>query len=112
MVSPPAHGIGPLPYQGARRKSDGEPSRSLSRAVQIAQASANQPPEAGDVCVVTAQDTPIDIPVLAGVSDPDRDPLQILSVSAPASGRVDVEPDGTLAFAPDAARAATLQPIR
>ncbi|MGH6895415.1 MAG: Ig-like domain-containing protein [Geminicoccaceae bacterium] len=69
------------------------------QGVQIAQAGANQPPVAGDVCVVTAEGTPIDLPVLAGASDPDGDPLRILPVSEPPSGTVDVQPDGTLAFA-------------
>ena len=75
--------------------------QSADQAVQIAQAGANRPPVADDLCVVTAQGAPIDIPVLANVSDPDGDPLRILSVSEPASGTVDIEPDGTLAFAAD-----------
>ena len=73
--------------------------QSADQAVQVAQAAANQPPVAGDLCVVTAQGTPIDLAVLAAASDPDGDPLRILAVSGPASGQVAIEPDGTLTFA-------------
>ncbi|MGH6901691.1 MAG: Ig-like domain-containing protein, partial [Geminicoccaceae bacterium] len=73
--------------------------QTADQAVQIAQGGANRPPVADDLCVVTAQGAPIDLPVLANVSDPDGDPLRILSVSEPASGTVAIEPDGTLAFA-------------
>jgi hypothetical protein len=37
---------------------------------------------------------------LANVSDPDRDALQVISASDPASGEVDAEPGGTLRFDP------------
>ena len=73
--------------------------QSADPGMQVAQAAANQPPVAGDLCVVTAQGTPIELSVLAGASDPDGDPLRILSVSGPASGQIAIEPDGTLAFA-------------
>jgi Bacterial Ig domain/RTX calcium-binding nonapeptide repeat (4 copies) len=77
--------------------------RSADQGIEVAQAAANRPPAADDLCVVTAQGTPIDISVLADASDPDGDPLRILSVAGPASGQVAIEPDGTLAFAAEQA---------
>jgi Bacterial Ig domain/RTX calcium-binding nonapeptide repeat (4 copies) len=73
--------------------------QSAAQGVQLAQAGANRPPAAGDACAVTAEGTPIEVPVLAGASDPDGDPLRILSASEPASGEVEITPDDTLAFA-------------
>jgi Ca2+-binding RTX toxin-like protein len=72
---------------------------SAEQGTLIAQAAANRAPDADDVCVVTSQDAAIDVPVLTRATDPDGDALQIGSVSAPASGRVDLAPDGTLTFA-------------
>jgi hypothetical protein len=65
------------------------------------QAAANNPPDAGDVCVVTTEGAAIELPGLTGASDRDGDALQIGSVSAPASGRVELDPDGTLTFVPE-----------
>ena len=73
--------------------------QSADQGMQVAQAAANQPPVADDLCVVTAQGTPIEVSVMADASDPDGDPLRILSVSGPASGQVAIEPDGALNFA-------------
>jgi Bacterial Ig domain/RTX calcium-binding nonapeptide repeat (4 copies) len=73
--------------------------QSADQGVQLAQTGANRPPAAGDACAVTAEGTPIDIPVLADASDPDGDPLRILSASEPSSGQVEITPDDTLAFA-------------
>jgi hypothetical protein len=70
------------------------------QGVRLAQAGANQPPEAGDVWVGPAASAAIEVPILANVSDPDRDPLQVISASEPASGEVDAEPGGTLRFDP------------
>ena len=38
--------------------------RIAEQAVRVAQAGPNQAPDAGDVCIVTAQGTPIDIPAV------------------------------------------------
>jgi Ca2+-binding RTX toxin-like protein len=75
--------------------------QSAEQGMLIAQAAANSPPDAGDVCVVTTEDATIDVPALTSASDPDGDALQIGSVSAPASGRVELNPDGTLTFVPE-----------
>ena len=66
----------------------------------MVQAVANSPPDARDVCLVTAQGAAIGVPAQASASDPDGDALGI-AASSPASGRVDVAPDGTLTFVPD-----------
>lgn len=65
---------------------------------QLAQAVTNAAPEAGNVCVVTAEGRPLSFSVLANDHDPDGDPLQVLSVSAPASGGVTINPDGSITF--------------
>lgn len=77
--------------------------QSAEQGILTVQAAANSPPDAGDVCVVTAEGAAVDVPVLSGASDPDGDTLQIQSVSAPASGRVELDPDGTLTFVPEQA---------
>ena len=74
---------------------------SAEQGVLTAQAAANSPPEAGDICVVTAEGAAVDIPALASAIDPDGDTLQIRSRSNPASGQVELDPDGTLTFIPD-----------
>jgi Ca2+-binding RTX toxin-like protein len=74
---------------------------SAEQGVLVAQAAANSPPDAGDVCVVTSEGAAIDVPALTSASDPDGDPLQLGSVSAPASGRVEIDPEGTLTFVPE-----------
>jgi hypothetical protein len=72
---------------------------SAEQELLMAQAAANSPPDARDVCLVTAQGAAIGVPAQA--SDPDGDALGIAAASTPASGRVDVVPDGTLTFVPD-----------
>jgi hypothetical protein len=72
---------------------------SAEQELLMAQAAANSPPDARDVCLVTAQGAAIDVPAQA--SDPDGDAVGIAAASTPASGRVDVAPDGTLTFVPD-----------
>ncbi|HLT02308.1 MAG TPA: Ig-like domain-containing protein, partial [Geminicoccaceae bacterium] len=69
-------------------------------SITIAQAD-NSPPEAGDLCVVTAEGAAVDLAALAAASDPDGDALQLGAVSAPASGRVELGPEGTITFVPD-----------
>jgi hypothetical protein len=74
--------------------------QSADQGLLTAQATANSPPNAGDMCVVTAEGAAIGVPVMASASDPDGDALQMLSASVPPSGGVEVEPDGSLTFAP------------
>jgi Bacterial Ig domain/Domain of unknown function (DUF4114)/RTX calcium-binding nonapeptide repeat (4 copies) len=75
--------------------------QSAEQGILTTQAAVNSPPDAGDVCVVTTEGAAIDIPALTNASDRDGDALQIGSVSAPASGRVELDPDGTLSFVPE-----------
>jgi hypothetical protein len=69
-------------------------------AAPSADAPANRPPTAGDVCVQTAEGSAISIPVLQYDHDPDGDPLRLLAASQPVSGQVALNPDGTVTFTP------------
>jgi Ca2+-binding RTX toxin-like protein len=75
--------------------------QSAEQGIVTAQAASNAPPEAGDVCIATTEGAAVDIPALRSASDPDGDALRLGSVSTPASGRVEVAPDGTLTFVPE-----------
>ena len=74
---------------------------SAEQGILTAQATANSPPDAGDICLVTAEGAAIDIPALASARDPDGDALQMRSISDPASGRVELNPEGAPTFIPD-----------
>jgi hypothetical protein len=63
----------------------------------------NHPPQAAEVCAITAQNAPLGIPVLQHDRDPDGDQLHLLSASQPASGSVALNPDGTVTFTPQQA---------
>ena len=60
----------------------------------------NRPPLAGDDEATTAEDTHVDISVLANDSDADGDPLTIAEHTPPANGTVTENPDHTLRYAP------------
>ena len=62
----------------------------------------NQPPDAVFDGVITPFQTPINIDVLANDSDPDGDPLSVTIDTFPTSGTAVVNPDGTIAYTPDA----------
>jgi hypothetical protein len=62
--------------------------------------SPNQPPEANDVFASTLRTQPVDIDVLANDSDPDGDPLTIVSFTQPANGSVS-QVNGLLRYQPD-----------
>jgi outer membrane protein OmpA-like peptidoglycan-associated protein len=62
--------------------------------------SPNQPPEANDVFASTVRTQPVDIDVLANDSDPDGDPLTIVSFTQPANGSVS-QVNGLLRYQPD-----------
>jgi hypothetical protein len=74
---------------------------SAEQGILTVQAAAKRPPDAGDICLVAAQGAAINVPALASATDLDGDALRVLSVSAPASGRVELAPDGTLTFSSD-----------
>jgi Ca2+-binding RTX toxin-like protein len=75
--------------------------QGAEQGILTAQAAGNSPPDAGDICLVTAEGAAIDVPALASATDPDGDALQVLSVSDPASGRVELASDGRLTFISD-----------
>jgi hypothetical protein len=60
----------------------------------------NPPPVASNDNATTDEDTPVNIAVLANDTDPDGDPLTVISADAP-NGSVVVEADGTLTYTPD-----------
>ena len=60
----------------------------------------NDAPNAVDEGVVTAEDTPIVSSVLANDSDPESDPLIIVSVTQPTNGTVVNNGNGTITYTP------------
>ena len=63
----------------------------------------NQPPVAMDDGPVSVdEDGTVNIDVAANDSDPDMDPLDVVSVSAPANGTATLLPDDTIDYTPDA----------
>lgn len=62
----------------------------------------NAAPNAADDMAATSADTHVIIDVLANDSDPDSDPLSVISAGGSAHGAVSVNTDGTLTYAPDA----------
>jgi hypothetical protein len=71
---------------------------SVSYAISVP--AANQPPVATDDSTATAQNTSVAIAVLANDYDPDGDALALVSVSQAAHGKVSVNADGTVTYAP------------
>jgi uncharacterized repeat protein (TIGR01451 family) len=63
---------------------------------------ANDDPMAVDDNEATDEDTAITLDVLANDSDGDGDELMVTVVSQPANGTVNINPDGTLTYTPDA----------
>jgi hypothetical protein len=62
----------------------------------------NDDPNADDDVVVIEQDSPVVIDVVANDSDPDGDPLEVLTYTQPNNGTVTDNPDGTLTYTPNA----------
>ncbi|HEX5079790.1 MAG TPA: Ig-like domain-containing protein, partial [Geminicoccaceae bacterium] len=75
-----------------------EAAPSIVAQADTAPPPANAPPEAQDMCIVTAEDATLSFPVAA--KDADGDPLTV-SASQPQGGRIEVGPDGTLTLVPD-----------
>jgi large repetitive protein len=74
----------------------------LSATQRFAWNVTNPAPVAANNSATTAEDTPIaSINVLTNDSDPDGDPLTVVSASA-ANGVVSINPDGTLRYVPNA----------
>ena len=73
---------------------------------QIAAEGAQLPPTARNDFAITPEDTPVVIAVLANDSDPNGDPLTVISTTTPWSGaEVVIRPDGTLLYTPRPDRA-------
>lgn len=60
----------------------------------------NQDPVATDSTATTDEDTPITLPVLDNVTDPDGDPLTVTSATA-TNGSVTINDDGSITYTPD-----------
>ncbi len=60
----------------------------------------NRPPIAVDDTATTSKGKPITIAVLANDSDPDNDALSVVAVGSPKHGRVTINADGTVTYAP------------
>ena len=81
------------------RESDGA---STSRVLSILV--SNPPPIVSDTAAKLAQDTTYAGSLIGNARDPDGDVLHVdpLPVAAPAHGRLDLHPDGTFTYRPDA----------
>jgi uncharacterized protein YjiK len=77
------------------------------RAPDIGGPPVNHAPEASNDAASTAVNTPVTVPVLANDSDPDGDPLTVVDLTQPARGSVQVAPDQSVVYTPDAAFAGT-----
>ncbi|MFB9315717.1 ThuA domain-containing protein [Nocardioides plantarum] len=60
----------------------------------------NRPPVADDDAATTPQDTPVDVPVLVGDTDPDGDDLTVTDATDPSHGTTKVNDDGTVRYTP------------
>ncbi len=78
---------------------DGFGGQATAQVTVVVQA-LNQPPVADDVFVSTLRTQPVEIDVLAAASDPDGDPLEIVSFSQPANGSV-TQVGNRLRYQPD-----------
>jgi uncharacterized repeat protein (TIGR01451 family) len=77
-------------------------AESNGATVTIVVRAVNDPPEAADDAVQAAQDTPLDVDVLANDRDPDRDEMDVTGASDPAHGAATPNADGTVRYVPDA----------
>jgi hypothetical protein len=60
----------------------------------------DDPPQANDDSASTTESKSVVIAVLSNDSDPDGDPISLVSVSQPANGHVTVNADGTVTYTP------------
>ena len=70
--------------------NDGRGGTATATVTVTITAPINRPPIAVDDVAVTTVSTPVTIDVLANDSDPDGDPLTVISVSQPANGGVQI----------------------
>ncbi len=62
----------------------------------------NQPPQAVNDTVETLEEQAVNVPVLGNDADPEAGPLTVAGVTQGAKGFVAVNPDGTVAYTPNA----------
>jgi hypothetical protein len=62
---------------------------------------ANNPPVAVNDTASTQEDTPVTVDVLANDSDPDGDPLSVISNQDPGNGTAVINGDDTITYTPD-----------
>ncbi|HEX6829487.1 MAG TPA: Ig-like domain-containing protein [Burkholderiales bacterium] len=74
--------------------------RDTEPVTVVATAAANQAPVANPDTATTAEDTPVNIPVLANDTDADGNVLTVTGVSGATNGTATVNADGTVRFAP------------
>ncbi|MGH6917926.1 MAG: Ig-like domain-containing protein, partial [Geminicoccaceae bacterium] len=79
-------------------QADASPTIVAQAAAPPSSEPANTPPEAENMCIVTAEDATLSFSVVA--KDADGDPLTV-TASQPQSGRIEVGPAGTLTFVAD-----------
>jgi hypothetical protein len=79
---------------------DGNGGTDISQVFVFVE-SVNDPPVANNDQVVTDEDTPVTIDVLANDSDDDGDVLTIVATSNPANGTVDPTNDGQIVYVPN-----------
>ena len=99
----------PLAEQLDRGQGEAAPTILAQADAPPAPEPANTPPEAANMCIVTAEDATLSFPVVA--KDADGDPLTV-AASQPQSGRTEVGPDGTADLRRRRARAADLPVFR
>ncbi len=83
--------------------ADGNPTGatiSFTEIEKVVGEEINRGPDAVDDMAETDEDTAVIIDVLSNDSDPDGDPLEVISATSP-NGTVEINPDGTLTFTPD-----------
>lgn len=80
-----------------------DPSGLIAGAmVSVAVSDANRAPEVQGAEVTTTPGTAVTVPILATASDPDDDPLSLISLGLPAHGRLAVNPDRSVTYQPAA----------
>lgn len=79
--------------------SDGKGGTDVGTVV-IVVTSINDPPEAKEDLAKTAEDSAVDIPVLANDTDPEGDTLEIVGITQGTYGLVEIHPGSTVRYTP------------
>ena len=81
--------------------NDGELDSNVVTVTVTVTSSENQPPVANDDQAFTAENTSVNIDVLANDSDPDEDTVFVSDVSQPENGSTFINKDQTVAYTPN-----------